>query len=251
MIPTDNNKKRTRKDTTSSESSTTSSNESEKTFKKSKNTAVNIAITLSIRRILRNEGQWTIHLPQQTTVMTMTAELNFHKDPSFYTDTIHQATAILLTGKPCKGYTQTNHSVKFESAEYAYQTDTSKFNKVPMPINEHFRKNCMDPHYMETEGQKPITQMTLSFDCRVVKRPTPPPNKIDKLKEEAKEKFTETQEEALKNLHEIATNFHIRPIHTTTNKLGTMLFAYMQHTGISQQNEEKSNACKPKKEMVE
>ncbi len=102
---------------------------------------------------------------------------------------------------------------------------------------------------MKTEGQKTITQMTLSFDCTVEKKADPPAApSAEKLKEENKARFMKIKEEALHSLQEITTNSHSRPIHLTSHKLCTMLYSYMQQTGISQRDAEQSrlNQIKPK-----
>jgi hypothetical protein len=143
---------------------------------------------------------------------------------------------------PCKTFSRKNNKVKFESAEYTYQVDSSKFNREPLPINKHFYQACKELYYIETEGQKPIPPMTSSFNCRVEMKANPPPVlSAEKSKEDKfKARLMKIQEEALHTLHEIATYSHNRPIHTTSHKLDTMLHSYMQQIGISQRDAEQS-----------
>jgi hypothetical protein len=92
--------------------------------------------------------------------------------------------------------------------------------------------------------------MTLSFDCRVYEKATPPPvPSAEKLKEEeSNARFAKMKEEVLNTLHEIAPSSQNRTIHTTSHKLGTILFSYMQQAGINQLEAEQSglNQNKPK-----
>jgi hypothetical protein len=80
-----------------------------------------------------------------------------------------------MGGNPCKSFSRTNNKWNFESAEYAYQVDSSNFNKVPLPVNQHFRQTCRVPYYMETEGHQYIAKITFSLNCRVEKKSNLPP----------------------------------------------------------------------------
>jgi hypothetical protein len=91
-----------------------------------------------------------------------------------------------------------------------------------------------------------------SFDCRVERKTNSP---LAPSAEKAKEgknnaRFTKIQEEALNTLHEIATNSQNRIIYTTSHKLGTILFSYMQQTGISQRDAEQSRIYRNKPKMT-
>jgi hypothetical protein len=94
--------------------------------------------------------------------------------------------------------------------------------------------------------------MTLSFNCRVEKKADPLLVPLaEKSKEEKnKARFKKIQEEAHRTLHDIATNSRSRPIHTTSHNLSTMLYSYMQQTGISQRDAKKSGLNQNKPKMI-
>jgi hypothetical protein len=54
--------------------------------------------------------------------------------------------------------------------------------------------------------------------------PAPAPS-AENMKEDSKARILKIQEEAFQTLHEIATNSHSSPVHTTSHNLGTKLLS--------------------------
>ena len=224
--PTPDVQNRRRKESRSSDTSDEQSGEEDLKRKKRRTKKVQISILISIRKLLKEHTESPTITPTLN-VIHVEDKMDFHIDTNFYKDLIEQARKTLQKGDICKQLDQENRPYSLEVPECTYQVSKFKYDKIPMPINAYFRQTCKDPHYDSTNTGTPATHMTLTFECRAeaptstsAGTPTTGPN--------------QAQQEALKTLHRIASEYSKQPMHTTIQDLSTMLHKYAQQTGPGQ-----------------